>query len=339
MAVAANSRRRPNPNPPPVDLAEALRTRLIGQGQAIATIVPYIHMFQSGLGPEGRPQGVFMLLGPTGTGKTKTVEALADVLHGNEKLMVKIDCGEFQLEHEVAKLIGAPPGYLGHRETVPAITQQKLNNATSEKCSLSLVLFDEIEKAAPSMSRLLLGVLDKAQLRLGDNTSINFENTLIFMTSNLGGKDMLRALHPEFGFDSLVPLTRKPKVGQIAINAAKKQFTPEFINRVDALITYDPLSRESLWKILNQHLDALQTTIESRLLHRSFEISVSRESRLFLLRKGTSLEFGARELKRTLQRNLVQVLGAMIVGGEIDPGCEVKVDVRPDGEGLVLTVQ
>ncbi len=143
----------------------------------MAQIVPYVQMHRAGLAAEGRPVGVFLLLGPTGTGKTRTVEALADALHGSEKSMLKVDCGEFQMEHEVAKLIGAPPGYLGHRETQPMLTQQKLSGVTSENSNLSLVLFDEIEKAAPSMTRLLLGVLDKAVLRLGDNTSVNFERS------------------------------------------------------------------------------------------------------------------------------------------------------------------
>jgi ATP-dependent Clp protease ATP-binding subunit ClpA len=145
---------------------------------------------------------VFLLLGPTGTGKTKTVEALAEILHGSKKSVLRVDCGEFQMEHEVAKLIGAPPGYLGHRETQPMLTQQKLNAVTSEKCGLSLVLFDEIEKAAPSMTRLLLGVLDKGVLRLGDNSSVSFDKSLVFLTSNLGAREMIREINPDFGFQS-----------------------------------------------------------------------------------------------------------------------------------------
>src|SRR5271156_5619900 len=190
---------------PTEDLTAVLSQRVVGQPTATRVIVPYIQMFQAGLAPEGRPVGVFLLLGPTGTGKTKTVEALAEILHGSEKHVLKVDCGEFQMEHEVAKLIGAPPGYLGHRETQPMLTQQKLNAVTSEKCELSLVLFDEIEKAAPSMTRLLLGVLDKGILRLGDNTTVNFERTLIFLTSNLGSTTMRKEIQPEFGFESMVP--------------------------------------------------------------------------------------------------------------------------------------
>jgi len=180
----------------PSDLVTLLSQKVIGQPAAMKYIVPYVEMFQAGLSPEGRPAGVFLLLGPTGTGKTKTVEALAEVMHGSEKNVLKVDCGEYQMEHEVAKLIGAPPGYLGHRETQPMLTQQKLNAVTSEKSNLAIVLFDEIEKAAPSMVRLLLGVLDRANLRLGDNTSVNFENSLIFLTSNLGAREMMKELHP-----------------------------------------------------------------------------------------------------------------------------------------------
>ncbi len=187
------------------ELAQQLASRLVGQTHAIAEIVPYVQMYRAGLGPEGRPAGVFLLLGPTGTGKTRTVEALADALHGSEKSLVRVDCGEFQMEHEIAKLIGAPPGYLGHRETPPMLTQQKLGAVTSEGSHLALVLFDEIEKAAPSMTRLLLGVLDKAVLRLGDNTSVNFERTLIFLTSNLGASAMRKEVLPDFGFGAAAP--------------------------------------------------------------------------------------------------------------------------------------
>src|SRR6202790_4616957 len=203
-----NPQPAPRPKKQPVEPAEnltaVLSQKVVGQPAATRVIVPYIQMFQAGLAPEGRPVGIFLLLGPTGTGKTKTVEALAEILHGSEKNVLKVDCGEFQMEHEVAKLIGAPPGYLGHRETQPMLTQQKLGAVTSEGSNLSLVLFDEIEKAAPSMTRLLLGVLDKAILRLGDNTSVNFERTLIFLTSNLGAEAMRKELNPDFGFESMV---------------------------------------------------------------------------------------------------------------------------------------
>src|SRR5262245_21789296 len=245
------------------DLTAVLSQKVVGQPAATRVIVPYIQMFQAGLAPEGRPVGVFLLLGPTGTGKTKTVEALADVLHGSEKNVLKVDCGEFQMEHEVAKLIGAPPGYLGHRETQPMLTQQKLNAVTSEKCNLSLVLFDEIEKAAPSMTRLLLGVLDKGVLRLGDNTTVNFEKSLVFLTSNLGAREMMREINPDFGFQSATsgrePTDLTSKLQNIALVAVRKRFSPEFVNRIDCIITYQPLTPESLAAILDQQITDLQS--------------------------------------------------------------------------------
>src|SRR5947208_5125692 len=221
------TRPKKQPAEPAENLSAILSQKVVGQPAATRVIVPYIQMFQAGLAPEGRPVGVFLLLGPTGTGKTKTVEALAEVLHGSEKNVLKVDCGEFQMEHEVAKLIGAPPGYLGHRETQPMLTQQKLNAVTSERCSLSLVLFDEIEKAAPSMTRLLLGVLDKGVLRLGDNTTVNFEKSLVFLTSNLGAREMMREINPEFGFQSVRPAERAAltnKLQNIGLNAVRKRF-------------------------------------------------------------------------------------------------------------------
>src|SRR6266850_3194511 len=186
----------------PSDLVTLLSQKVVGQSAATKAIVPYVYMYQSGLAPAGRPAGVFLLLGPTGTGKTKTVEAIAELLHGSEKKIVKIDCGEFQMEHEMAKLMGAPPGYLGHRETVPLLTQHRLAEATSDRSDLALVLFDEIEKAAHSMTKLLLGILDKGILRLGDNSIVNFEKTLIFFTSNLGAREMLKEIIPDIGFQS-----------------------------------------------------------------------------------------------------------------------------------------
>src|SRR5580693_4169241 len=286
-AQSSGRSRKPAPDPAE-NLIAVLSQKVVGQPAATRVIVPYIQMYQAGLAPEGRPVGVFLLLGPTGTGKTKTVEALADVLHGSEKNVLKIDCGEFQMEHEVAKLIGAPPGYLGHRETQPMLTQQKLNGVTTEKCNLSLVLFDEIEKAAPSMTRLLLGVLDKGILRLGDNTIVNFEKSLVFLTSNLGAREMMREINPDFGFQSVKSPARTDLTGKlqsIALVSVRKRFSPEFVNRIDCIITYQPLSAESLAAILDKQIVDLQSHVNTRLANRSFTLDVPYEARQFLLRK------------------------------------------------------
>jgi len=334
--VVAESRRAA----PETDLAMRLAERVVGQTSALAQIVPYVQMFQAGLAPENRPAGVFLLLGPTGTGKTRTVEALAEVLHGSAKNLLRVDCGEFQMEHEVAKLIGAPPGYLGHRETQPMLTQNKLGSIASEGCGLSLVLFDEIEKAASSMSRLLLGVLDKAVLRLGDNTQVNFERTLIFMTSNLGAAEMRREIAPDFGFEAITPGERRgvaKKLEGIGMGAVRRKFSPEFVNRIDAVITYQPLKREALRRIVDHQIEALEEHIENRMMDRAFALHVDPSAREFLLARGTSDEYGARELKRTILRRLTQPLAAMVANGEVDAGCVVRVSA--EGNGLRLSVE
>jgi len=337
----APSRSRKPPANPLEDLTTVLSQKVVGQPAATRVIVPYIRMFQAGLAPEGRPVGVFLLLGPTGTGKTRTVEALAEILHGSAKNVVKVDCGEFQMEHEVAKLIGAPPGYLGHRETQPMLSQQKLSSVTSEKCGLSLVLFDEIEKAAPSMTRLLLGVLDQGILRLGDNSPVNFDRSLIFLTSNLGAREMMREINPEFGFQSAQPSDRAgltSKLQNIALVAVRKRFSPEFVNRIDCIITYQPLTEESLSGILDQQIGDLQNHVNTRLGSRSFSLEVPGEARQFLLKRGASPEYGARELKRTIHRYLTQPLATLVATSQVEPGGRVRVEPSPDAEELTFRV-
>jgi ATP-dependent Clp protease ATP-binding subunit ClpA len=323
------------------DLAAAWSARLVGQPEAVESVIPYIQMYEASLAPEGRPVGVFLLLGPSGTGKTRTVESLAGVLHGSEKQFVKVDCGEFQMEHEVAKLIGAPPGYLGHRETQPMLTQAKLNAATSEHSSLSIILFDEVEKAAPSLARLLLGVLDKATLRLGDNTTVNFERSLIFLTSNLGAREMIRELQPEFGFEAMTPrqaVWGKSKIEGIGVTALRRKFSPEFVNRIDRVITFQPLSSEALEKILDQHVTGFQNLVHQRLGLRAFQLQLAKSAREFLLAEGASLRYGARELKRTIHRHLIHPIAAMACRGEVPPGATIYAELAEAKRGLRLIV-
>ena len=321
------------------DLVTLLSQKVVGQSAASKAIVPYVYMYQSGLAPANRPAGVFLLLGPTGTGKTKTVEAIAELLHGDEKKILKIDCGEFQMEHETAKLVGAPPGYLGHRETTPLLTQQQLTEVTSPQCDLALVLFDEIEKAAHSITQLLLGILDKGILRLGDNTAVDFEKSLIFFTSNLGAREMMKEINPNIGFQSATPKSQKDltaKLESIALSAVKKRFTPEFVNRIDAVVTYNPLDAEAIELILDHDLRALQDHVNLRLGERYFSIEVKPEAKQFLLLKGISQQYGARELKRTIHRQLTQPLATMVARGDILPGAQVSVSVNRAGDSLSL---
>lgn len=324
-------------------LLSLLGERIVGQPDSLGAIIPCIQMYQAGLSPEGRPIGVFLLLGPTGTGKTRTVEALAEVIHGSPRNVIRIDCGEFQLDHEVAKLIGAPPGYLGHRETVPRLTQSKLNQVMSDRANLAIVLFDEIEKAAPALTRLLLGILDKGTLSLGDNTNVCFDRALIFMTSNLGAREMARMIKPTFGFEAAegagpTSSADLKRLDTIAVAAVKRKFSPEFVNRIDAMLTYRPLDAASMDKILDLLLEDAGDHVRRRLGDRMFYIELPRRARKFLLEKGVSAEYGARELRRTLHRHLMQPLAAMMADGAIPPGAVVRVSLHSGCERLEFEV-
>jgi ATP-dependent Clp protease ATP-binding subunit ClpA len=239
----------------------------------------------------------------------------------------------------VAKLIGAPPGYLGHRETQPMLNQAKINSVASEQSDISLILFDEIEKAAASMSRLLLGILDKATLRLGDNTTVNFERSLIFLTSNLGAKTIQRVNKPDFGYEAMLPpkpMADSSKIQNIGLAAVRQKFSPEFVNRIDSVITYKPLDREACNVILDQILENFGRLIQNRLGLRAFRLQCTAAGRKMLLDHGTSLEFGARELKRTVQRNFIQPVSALVSQGEIPPGSTVILDAKGSEFSILL---
>ena len=278
--------------------------KLIGRDKEVQEIDDLILTWQMGLHPGGAPIGNFLLAGPSGSGKTRTVEYLADKYHGNARSMVKIDCGEFQLEHEVAKLIGAPPGYLGHRETTPILTQQKINGCTSERCGVCFVLFDEIEKAAGSMQRLLLGVMDKAQLKLGDNTVCNFEKCVIFFTSNLGTKGLFQK-----NMYDIAP-SEKTAVKDSEIAAAiRGYFSTEFRNRLTNIFYYHPLDERECREVVGAELDMLGDRWARDLICVA-EFDASLRDAIF--ERGYSREFGGRELKRTITRDVTVPLARHI---------------------------
>lgn len=331
------NRRNPNDN----GISVEFERLLVGQPGVARQILPYVEMYEAGLSPEGRPAGVFLLLGPTGTGKTRSVEALAETLHGSNRHILRIDCGEYQMDHEVAKLVGAPPGYLGHRETQPLLSQARINSVASERSTLSILLFDEIEKAAPSMMRMLLGVLDRGILRLGDNNLVSLERTMIFMTSNLGAEKMQKELTPALGFGAIAARDTKSigvkRLESIGLAAAKRKFSPEFMNRIDSTIAYQPLDEKALNQILDLQLDRIQRHIDLRLGVRSFELEATSKLKKFLIEKGTSIEYGARELKRTLQRFVLQPLAGVINTGQVPPGSLVEMDLK-NGEKILIRI-
>jgi len=245
------------------------------------------------------------------------------------------------MDHEVAKLVGAPPGYLGHRETQPLLSQARINSVASEQSSLSILLLDEIEKAAPSMMRMLLGILDRGILRLGDNNLVNLERTMIFMTSNLGAEKMQKELNPTMGFGAMGAEDEKSpgikRLESIGLAAAKKKFSPEFMNRIDATIAYQPLDDKALNQIFELQLDRIQRHIDLRLGARTFELDVTAKLKRFLIDRGTSLEYGARELKRTIQKFILQPLAGVINSGRIPPGSLVEMELKI-GEKILIRI-
>lgn len=312
-----------------LSLADRIKNRLIGQHHAVDIIAPYVDAFQANLHPSGRPVGVFLLLGPTGVGKTHTAEVFAEALHGSQKHFLRIDCGEYQMDHEVAKLIGAPPGYLGHRDTPALLSQKAVSENTSNQSKLSIVLFDEIEKAAPSLMQILLGVLDRAFLRTGDNNPVDFENSLILLSSNLGAKEASAQLSQRFGFPSGVP--NADQLHGSTMKAVRRHFSPEFVNRIDACITYRPLTRENLEAILERQLVQLQTHLEVRLGLSSFDLEFTDACRERILSMADSDTCGAREIKRLVQRLILQPLSRLIVDRKVRAASIMEVDCV-DGE-------
>jgi ATP-dependent Clp protease ATP-binding subunit ClpB len=317
-------------------LEMGLRRMIVGQEEAIQQIVSIYQMHLTGLNPPGRPIGNFLFLGPTGSGKTRIVEATSEALLRNPRAVIKIDCAEFQHSHEIAKLIGSPPGYLGHRETHPLLSQEVLNQYHTETIKLSFVLFDEIEKASDALWNLLLGILDKATLTLGDNRKVDFSRAMIFMTSNLGASEMSSLLAPKLGFHAgearekvttgIFDDKLSGKIARTGVEAARRKFTPEFINRLDKIVTFQPLGSEQLRKILDIELNMVQQRIFNTSPDRAFVFTLSDTGKDFLLQEGTDLKYGARHLKRAIERLLVQPMSNLIATEQVRGGDWIRVD-------------
>jgi len=325
-------------------LDETLRRLIVGQEEAIEQIVNIYQMNLTGMSPPGRPVGNFLFLGPTGSGKTRIVEATAEGLVSNPKAVIKIDCAEFQHSHEIAKLIGSPPGYLGHRETHPLLSQEVLNQYHNENIKLSFVLFDEIEKASDALWNLLLGILDKATLTLGDNRKVDFSRALIFMTSNLGASEMSSILSPKMGFGAAVTMPSaaslrdgkvESKLKKSGVEAARKKFTPEFMNRLDKVVVFKPLGESELRRILDLELHFVQQRVfQSGNGDRPFVFTLTDTAKNYLLQEGIDPKYGARHLKRAIERLLVQPLSNLIATSQVRPGDWVKVDAGESGKSM-----
>ncbi len=327
----------------------SLRGKIVGQEEGVRAVVDLYQVFCAQMCPAGRPVGNVLFLGPTGSGKTRIVEAAAEILFGDPRAVIKLDCAEFQHSHEIAKLIGSPPGYLGHRETHPLITQEELAKHHTDKIKLSFLLFDEIEKASDALWQLLLGMLDKATLTLGDNRRVDLSQTVIFLTSNLGGGEITEMISGGMGF---VQPGNKPtenldgKVERTAQEAARRKFSPEFMNRLDKVVVFHPLRAVQLEQILEIELEMVQ----KRLLDTArgqFLFRVAPAAKSFLLREGTDLKYGARHLKRAIERHIVYPLANLLATEQVRLGDMLCVDwdereqrllFEKEGEGAVLPV-
>jgi len=315
------------------DFETALRRKIVGQDPAIEKVVEIYQMFLAGLNPPGRPMGNLLFLGPTGSGKTRVVESMAEALFGDPRAIIKIDCAEFQHSHEIAKLIGSPPGYLGHRETHPLLTQEALNQWHTDKLKLTLLLFDEIEKASDALWQLLLGILDKATLTLGDNRRVDLSACLIVLTSNLGAGEMNDLMDGGLGFAQ----SKKPdrfdtrlddKITRAAQDAARRKFSPEFMNRIDKIVVFKTLKPEHLEQILEIELGMVQQRILQATGNNQFVFSCTQKVKKFLLDEGTDPKYGARHLKRAIEKNIVFPLANLVATSQIRLGDFIRIDMK-----------
>jgi ATP-dependent Clp protease ATP-binding subunit ClpA len=306
----------------------AMRRRVVGQEEGVRALTDLYQVFRAGLNSSGRPVGNVLFLGPTGTGKTRIVEAAAEILFGSPRAVIKVDCAEFQHSHEIAKLIGSPPGYLGHRETHPLITQESLGQYHTDQVKLSFLLFDEIEKASDSLWQLLLGILDKGTLTLGDNRRVDLSQTMIFLTSNLGGGEITELMTGGMGFAQ--PKVQMEdgldiKVERTAQEAAKKKFSPEFMNRLDKVVVFHPLRPEQLDNILDIELGMVQQRVMES-ARGQFLFRVTQPVRDFLLKEGTDFKYGARHLKRAIEKFVVYPIANLLSTDQIHFGDMLVLD-------------
>ena len=326
------------------EFEDKISARIVGQERAVRRMSGLFQIYLAGMNNPTRPIGTMLFLGPTGSGKTRVVEAAAEVLFGEPHAVVKIDCAEFQHSHEIAKLIGSPPGYLGHRETSPMLTQENLDKSHTEDTKLTFVLFDEIEKASDSLWQLLLGILDKATLTLGDNRRVDFSKAVVIMTSNLGAREMSEMISGGIGF--ALTKTGQPqedneidaKIYRTALEAAKRKFSPEFMNRIDKVVVFRSLKEHHLRQILDIELSQVQHRITES-AGTTFIFECSESAREFLLREGIDLKYGARHLKHSIERFLVYSLSNLVATDQIETGDFVMIDYDKEGDKLTFSKQ
>jgi ATP-dependent Clp protease ATP-binding subunit ClpB len=329
------------------EFEQMLSNRIIGQQRAVQRMSGLYQMFLAGMSHVGRPIGTMLFLGPTGTGKTRVVEAAAEVLFGDPTAVIKIDCAEFQHSHEIAKLIGSPPGYIGHRETGAMLTQENLDRYQTKETPLSFVLFDEIEKASDALWQLLLGILDKATLTLGDNSRVDFSRTIVIMTSNLGAREMSDLMEGGIGFAASSAKRRSShyvrdeeeldgKMYRAAMEAARRKFSPEFMNRIDKVVVFRSLKEQDVRRILELELSGVQERIMLS-AETPFLFQCSERAKEMLLEEGIDYRYGARHLKRAIERLLVFPFSNLVASHQIGLDALVYVDADPEAGELTFS--
>jgi ATP-dependent Clp protease ATP-binding subunit ClpA len=310
-----------------------LRRFLIGQDKACVAITRLYKLLSAGFNAPNKPIGNLLFLGPTGSGKTHAMEIVADYFWKNPEAMIKIDCAEFQADHEISKLIGAPPGYLGHSGTEKILSQEKIDKLISPQHPFAIILFDEIEKASERLFQLLLGVLDKATLTTGDNKKVKLNKCIIVMTSNLGTNETQRIANM-MGFksdDSMDLSKTNAENERISMQAVHKQFSKEFVNRIDEIVVFNTLTTEDLKEILEIELRKLQMhIIHDSTGQNQFVFHCSTQVKEFFLKEGFDPEKGARPLKRVLEKHLLLPFAELVATSQIKLGDEINV-VMKDG--------
>ena len=292
-----------------------LGKRLIGQKEAVRAVSDAVRRSRAGLSDPNRPTGSFLFLGPTGVGKTELAKSLAEFLFDDERAIVRIDMSEYSEKHSVARLVGAPPGYVGYEQG------GQLTEAVRRR-PYSVVLLDEVEKADPEIFDILLQVLDDGRLTDGQGRTVDFRNTILILTSNLGSQFLVD--------EGLTDSEKRDAV----MSVVRSKFRPEFLNRLDETVMFDALTRENLGQIVDLLVAALQTRLQDRRIN----LTVSEPARGWLTQVGYDPAFGARPLRRLIQREIGDRLAVMLLGGQVQDGCSVEVDINAMFDGLVMNV-
>jgi ATP-dependent Clp protease ATP-binding subunit ClpA len=331
-----------------------LHDRIVGQDPALDKIVHIYETYRSGMINPGRPIANILLVGPTGVGKTRVVESCAEIFFTSPNAMIKLDCGEFQHSHEIAKLIGSPPGYLGHRETSPLLTEDRLTQFQTQKNKFCIILWDEIEKASDALWNLLLGILDKGSLTLGDNRRVDMCNTINFMTTNQGAREVQARLSGEgsigftkkvFADSQEVTVSGEKELNALSMRMIHKKFTPEFMNRLDDTIFFSSLTKAQCREIVKMEI----ALVQERILKTSkgatcgpyFALKCNESALDFLVEKGYSAKYNARNIKRTVQTMVVDKLSGIMATGQIpeDKIHLVTVELERNADSLSFFCQ